>query len=150
MASGHPAKVGCRRFARSISTIVAGVLLLVIATNAHAGRWYLMAADATVVSNPSVADRLVKGAVMGPLELSSKGEFSSREDCEPSRDQLIEAWRNQGLIMRGGWNKYGIRSPGEFIRCVPDTDPHLTKSTGDDRPKGTRSLEILLRNKRGR
>jgi hypothetical protein len=130
--------------------IVAVVLLLVLATSAHAARWYLMAADATVVSNPSVADRLVKGAVMGPLELSSKGEFSSREDCEPSRDQLIATWRNQGLIMRGGWNKYGIRSPGEFIRCVPSTDPHLTKSTADDRPNGPRSLEILLRNKRGR
>jgi len=109
-----------------------------------------MAADAKVVSDPSVADRLVKGAVLGPLELSSRGEFSSREDCEPSRDQLIAAWREQGLILRGGWNKYGIRGPGDFIRCVPDTDPHLTKSTTDDRRKGTRSLEVLLKNKRGR
>ncbi len=109
-----------------------------------------MAADAKLVSNPSVADRLVKGAVLGPLELISKGEFPSREDCEPSRDQLIAAWRKQGLIMRGGWDKYGIRGPGDFIRCVPDTDPHLTKSTTGDRPRGTRSLEVLLRNKRGR
>ena len=126
------------------------ILLLVLTTSAHAARWYLMAADATVVSNPSVADRLVKGAVLGPIELSSKGEFSSREDCEPSRDQLIATWRNQGLILRGGWNKYGVRSPGEFIRCVPDTDPHLTKSAAEDQPKGTRTLEILLRTRRGR
>jgi hypothetical protein len=130
--------------------IIAIVLILLLTTSAHAGTWYLMAADAKLVSNPSVADRLVKGAVLGPLELISKGEFSSREDCEPSRDQLIAAWRKQGLIMRGGWNKYGIKGPGEFIRCVPDTDPHLTKSTANDRAKGTRSLEIFLRNKRGR
>lgn len=109
-----------------------------------------MAADAKLVSNPSVADRLVKGAVLGPLELISQGAFSSREDCEPSRDQLIAAWRKQGLITRGGWDNYGIRGPGDFIRCVPDTDPHLTKSTTGDRPRGTRSLEVLLRNKRGR
>lgn len=109
-----------------------------------------MAADAKVVSDPSVADRLVKGPVLGPLELSSKSEFSSREDCEPTRDQLIATWRSQGLVTRGGWNKYGIRGPGDFIRCVPDTDPHLTKSTADDPPRGARSLEIFLRNKRGR
>jgi hypothetical protein len=130
--------------------IGAVVLILLLTPTAHAGAWYLMAADAKVVSNPSVADRLHKGAVLGPLELISQGEFSSREDCEPSRDQLIAAWRKQGLMIRGGWDKYGIRGPGEFIRCVPDIDPHLTKSTADDRAKGTRSLEILLRNKRGR
>lgn len=138
------------RFVSSTRVIVAIVLILLLTTSAHAGTWYLMAADAKLVSNPSVADRLVKGAVLGPLQLISQGEFSSREDCEPSRDQLIAAWRKQGLIMRGGWDKYGIRGPGDFIRCVPDTDPHLTKSTTGDRPRGTRSLDVLLRNKRGR
>jgi len=69
----------CRPFVVPTRVIIAIVLILLLTTSAQAGTWYLMAADAAdakVVSNPSVADRLLKGAVLGPLELISQGEFS--------------------------------------------------------------------------
>lgn len=121
---------------------VAIVLVLVVSVSAHAGTWYLMAADLKVVTNPSVADRLHQGSRLGPLQLTSQGEFSSRDDCEPARNKLADAWRKQTVNKRGGWDKYGITSPGGFIRCVPDTDPHLTKSRASS--KEAPSVEAYL------
>jgi hypothetical protein len=118
-------------------------LILVMGTSVHAETWYLMAADLKVVTNPSVADRLHQGSRLGPLQLTSQGEFASRNECEPARNSLIEAWRKQTVNKRGGWDKYGITSPGGFVRCIPNTDPHLTKS-----PAGSKegpSLEAYLK-----
>jgi hypothetical protein len=126
------------------------VLILVVSTKAHAGAWYLMAADLEVVSNPSVSSRLYQGSRLGPLQLTSQGEFSSREACDVARKKLIEDWRKHSPIKRGAWDKYGITSPSAFIRCVPDTDPHLTKSTAAGDAKASRSMEIVLRTRPGR
>jgi hypothetical protein len=126
------------------------VLILMLSSSAHAGTWYLMAADLKVVSNPSVADRLYQGSRLGPLQLTSQGEFSSRDECEPTRKKLIDAWRKQSVTKRGAWDKYGINSPGGFIRCVPDTDPHLTKSSVNDPAKEGPSIEVFLRIRRVR
>ena len=125
-------------------------LILVLGTNAYAAKWYLMTADQKVVSNPSIARRLYKGPRVGPIELTSKGEYSSRKECDSPRRALIEAWRKDSVIKRGSWDQYGINSPSEFIRCVPSTDPHLTKSSSDDRSATSRSLEVYIKNGFGR
>jgi hypothetical protein len=125
-------------------------LILLLGTNAHAAKWYLMTADQKAMSNPSVARRLYQGARIGPVELTSKGEYSSRKECDSPRQVLIETWRKDSVIKRGAWDQYRINSPSEFIRCVPSTDPHLTKSSGDDRSATGRSLEIYIKNGFGR
>ena len=129
---------------------LAMVFVLLMSTAVHAATWYLMAADVNLMSNPSVADRMSKGSILGPLQLTSQAEFPSREKCEPARDELVYAWRRRSVIKRGGWDKYGIATPAGFIRCVPDTDPHLTKSRADDRAGKGPSLEVLLRKGRAR
>jgi hypothetical protein len=126
------------------------LILMLSSTSVHAGTWYLMAADLKVVSNPSVADRLYQGSRLGPLQLTSQGEFSSRDECEPARKKTIDVWRRESVTKRGAWDKYGINSPGEFIRCVPDTDPHLTKSSVNDRANEGPSIEVFLRIRRVR
>ena len=128
--------------------LLAIALVLVMSTAVHAATWYLMAADIKAMSNPSVADRMSKGSRLGPLEFASEGAFPSREQCEPARDKLVEAWRKQSVNKRGGWDKYGIRSPTEFIRCVPDTDPHLTKVRVAGKAMPAPSLEVLLNKRR--
>jgi len=109
-----------------------------------------MAADLKIVSNPSVASRLYQGSRLGPLQLTAQGEFSSREECEPARKNLVNAWRKQTPNTRGGWDKFGITSPSSFIRCVPATDPHLTKAPAAEGTKSTPSMEIALRIRPGR
>ena len=124
--------------------LVAIVLILFSTAVAHAGTWYLMAADRKLMSNPSVADRLFKGSRLGPITLASLGEYSSRAECEPARQKLVDEWRKHSVNKRGSWDKYGVTSPGGFIRCVPDTDPHLAKAPPDDQAKGGHSLEVFL------
>jgi len=121
-------------------------LTLLLSTVAHAGEWYLMEPDLKVVSNAGAADRLYQGSRIWPLELSSQGQFPSREACEPARAKLIDDWRKHSPIKRGAWEKYGITTISSFIRCVPDSDPHLTKPLGKEGP----TLEIYLKNRRGR
>jgi hypothetical protein len=118
---------------------------LVLSSVAQAGTWYLMDPDLKVVSNAGAADRLYQGSRIGPIELTSQGEFSSRDACEPARAKLINDWRKHSPIKRGSWDKYGITTISSFIRCVPDTDPHLTKSAGKESP----TLEVYLKNRRG-
>ena len=131
-------------------TFLTITLILLLTSSAHAETWYLMAADIKVVSNPHVADRLYQGSRLGPIQLTSQGKFSSRNECEPARKRLIEEWRKQTPIRPGAWSRYGITSPSEFIRCIPDTDPHLTKSPANGETKEGPSLEIYLRNRRAR
>ena len=126
-------------------TILALAFILVMATAAHAGTWYLMAADLNDMSNPSVGERMSSGPRLGPLHLTSQAQFPSREECEPARDKLVEAWRRQSVVKRGGWDRYGITTPAVFIRCVADSDPHL-KRRGDSAPM----LEIYLNKRRFR
>ena len=124
--------------------LLALTLILAMTTAAHAATWYLMAADIDAMSNPSVADRMSKGSRLGPLLLTAQSEFPSREKCEPARDELVQNWRKQSVIKRGGWSKYGLTTPASFIRCVPATDPHLTKTRTAGQAGATTSLEILL------
>ncbi len=143
----NPRRLGVRvqqGFSTAVTRIFATLsLILALNTKVHAGPWYLMAPDLKVVTNPSVADRLHQGSRIGPLQFISQAEFGSRVECEPARDQLVEAWRKQTVNKRGGWDKYGITSPGGFVRCIPDTDPHLTKSSAGS--KEGPSLEAYLK-----
>ena len=136
--------------ANATRIFVAIGMIILTGTSAHAGTWYLMAADLKIVSNPSAASRLYQGPRLGPLQLTSQGEFSSREECEPARKHLVKAWRKHSPTTRGGWDKYGITSPSAFIRCVPDTDPHLRKSPAAEESKAIPSMEIALRVRPGR
>ena len=136
--------------ANAIRIFVAIGMVISLSTSAHAGTWYLMAADLKIVSNPSVASRLYQGSRLGPLQLTAQGEFSSREECEPARKNLVNVWRKHTPNTRGGWDKFGITSPSAFIRCVPNTDPHLTKSPAAEGTKSTPSMEIVLRIRPGR
>jgi hypothetical protein len=110
------------------------------AKTAQAQTWYLMAPDEKIVSNPSVANRMEHGPVIGPLEFTSRGKFSSRAECEPARQKLITEWRQLGVIRRGSWTKYGFHSPSAFIQCVAADDPQLKRSAGDAPP----SMETFI------
>ena len=138
---------------RSMETIGAGFLLVLLlaaslATTAYATSWYLMAADEKLVGEPQAAVRLSRGSVAGPFQFTSRGEFASREECEKTRNKLVEDWRKQSLIQLGAWDKLGLSSPREFIRCVSATDPHLRKSaTAGGSGQTPPSIEILLRAK---
>ena len=138
---------------RSMETIGAGFLLVLLlaaslATTAYATSWYLMAADEKLVGEPQAAVRLSRGSVAGPFQFTSRGEFASREECEKTRNKLVEDWRKQSLIQLGAWDKLGLSSPREFILCVSATDPHLRKlaTVGGSRQTPP-SIEILLRAK---
>lgn len=141
---GEEPRIRFRIRAVATGALVALGSTLVLSSVAHAGTWYLMEPDLKVVSNAGAADRLYQGSRIGPLELTSQGEFSSRDACEPARAKLIDDWRKHSPIKRGSWEKYGITTISSFIRCVPDTDPHLTKSGA----KGGPTLEVYLKNRR--
>jgi hypothetical protein len=102
-------------------------LTMLLATTAQAQTWYLMAPDEKIMSNPRVAVRMEHGPVVGPLEFTSRAQFSSRAECEPARQKLITNWRQLSVIKRGSWDKYGFTSPSVFVRCVPADDPQLKK-----------------------
>ena len=117
-------------------------IAILLATAAHAQPWYLMAADEKIVSNPRVAVRMEHGPVMGPLEFTSRGKFSSRAECEPARQKLVTEWRQLSVIKRGSWDKYGFTSPSSFMRCVSANDAKLKKSyAGSDAPQ---SMETFV------
>lgn len=109
-------------------------ITMLLASAAQAQSWYLMAPDEKIVSEPSVATRMERGPVMGPLEFISREKFSSRAECEPARDQLVTKWRQLSVIKRGSWNRYGFTSPSIFVRCVPANDPQLKKRGPESRP----------------
>ena len=106
-------------------------MTIVFATPARAqSRWYLMAPEENIVSNPRVAIRMEHGPVLGPLEFTSRRKFLSRAECEPARQKLVAQWRQLSVIKRGSW-KYGFTSPSAFVRCVSADDPQLKKSRAD-------------------
>jgi hypothetical protein len=104
-------------------------LTMLLATTAQAQTWYLMAPDVKIMSNPKVAIRMEHGPMMGPLEFTTRAQFSSRAECEPARQKLITEWWKLSVIKRGSWDKYGFTSPGAFVRCVPSDDQQLKKSS---------------------
>jgi hypothetical protein len=144
-AMANISKPGARAcFTPAISSLVFAVIVatlpLTIAAQTH--MWYLMAPDEKVVSNPRVAIRMEHGPVMGPLDFTARAKFSSRAECEPARQQLVTAWRQDSVIKRGSWDRYGFTSPSIFIRCVRADDPQLKKSnTGADAPQ---SMETFV------
>jgi hypothetical protein len=68
------------------------------------------------------------GPVVGPLEFTTRGKFSSRAECEPERQKLVMEWRRLSVIKRGSWDRYGFTSPSVFVHCIRADDPHLKKS----------------------
>ena len=133
------------RSLKMVSLLLAMLFVTAFVAAAHAAAsWYLMAPDESVVGVPQAADRMSRGSVAGPFEFTSRGGFASRDECEASRNHLIEDWRGKSLIKRGSWDKHGMMTPSGFIRCVAATDPHLKKAKGAG---GTPSMEIFLRGK---
>lgn len=120
--------------ARRILLVAATMILF--ASAAYAETWYLMAADEKVISDPKAATTMDKGAVVGPIRFTSKEEFASRSECETSRVQLVQDWRKQSVIARGGWAKHGFTTPNAFAQCVSGSDPRL-KMAGDVRYMST-------------
>jgi hypothetical protein len=111
---------------QSLAFAMMAVAMLFAAT-AQAQTWYLMAPDEKLLSDPGVAIRMGHGPVVGPLEFMSRGQFSSRPECEPARQKLVTQWRQLAVIKRGSWDKYGFQSPSVFVRCIPSNDPQLKK-----------------------
>lgn len=122
--------------------LMAAVMTVILVTAAYAETWYLMAADEKVISDRKAANVMDKGAVVGPMRFSSKAEFPSRSDCEASRVKLVQDWRNQSVIARGGWTKHGFTTPNAFAQCVPASDPRLKLADG------VRYMSIVLQSKR--
>jgi hypothetical protein len=117
--------------------------------------WYLMAPDENKISNPMAHSTMNRGTVVGPVWLSSQGTFDSREDCETARRKLNAQWTARSVMKRGGWERFGLRSPGELTRCMPSTDPQLanaiTKAMRETRGSGAAanpSIETFVKTKR--
>ena len=117
--------------------------------------WYLMAPDENKISNPMAHSTMNRGTVVGPVRLNSHGTFQSREDCETARRKLNAQWAAHSVMKRGGWERFGLRSPGEFTRCMPSTDPQLanaiTKALREARVSGAPanpSIETFVKTKR--
>jgi hypothetical protein len=123
-----PDSRACYRHAISALVFATFVVTLPLTTAARAQMWYLMAPDEKVVSNPRVAIRMEHGPVVGPLEFTTRGRFSSREECEPERQKLVTEWRRLSVIKRGSWDRYGFTSPSVFVRCIRADDQQLKKS----------------------
>jgi hypothetical protein len=129
---------------RGLSRCATWILVLTVnvaimpAGAAQAQKWYLMAPDEKIMSDPRVATRMEHGPVVGPMEFISVGEFSSRSDCEPARRKLIAEWRSGAVLKRGTWDKYGFTSPSYFVRCVSADDPQLKHP-----PAGTGTLPSM-------
>jgi hypothetical protein len=128
-----PESRACYRSVMSNLIFATIAVTMLLATAAQVQTWYLMAPDEKIVSNPRVAVRMEHGPVMGPLEFTTRGKFSSRAECEPARRKLVTAWRQLSVIKRGSWDKYGFTSPSILVRCVPADDPQLKRlHTGAD------------------
>jgi len=138
-------KADSRRWYRGVMpnlVFSAVALTMLLVTAAQAQTWYLMAPDEKIMSDPGDTIRMERGPVMGPLEFTSRAEFSSRAECEPARRKLITEWQQLSVIKRGSWNKYGFTSPGAFVRCVPADDPQLKKS--HEGANGLPSMETFV------
>jgi hypothetical protein len=122
--------------------LLAAVMTVLLTTVAYAESWYLMAADEKVISDRKAANMMDKGAVVGPVRFTSTADFSSRDDCETSRVELVQEWRKQSIIARGGWTKHGFTTPNVFAQCVSASDPRLKSATG------VRYMTILLQSRR--
>jgi len=122
--------------------LLAAVMTVLLVTAAYAESWYLMAADEKVISDRKAASVMDKGAVVGPMRFTSTAEFSSRHDCETSRVKLVQEWRKQSIIARGGWAKHGFTTPNAFAQCVSASDPRLKLAAG------VRYMSIMLQSKR--
>jgi hypothetical protein len=127
-------------YRRLMSTLALSAIALTtpLVAAAASQTWYLMAPDEKILSNPEVAIRMARGPVMGPLDFTTRGKFSSRDECEPARRKLISQWWQLSVIKRGSWNKYGFVSPSVFVLCVRGDDPQLKYS-----PAGAESLPSM-------
>ena len=124
--------LGAGRWPKLLLAAIAMTMLS--AVHAQAQTWYLMAPDEKIMSNPRVSLRLLRGPVVGPLEFTSREKFPSREECEPARRKLITEWRQQSVMQRGHWARYGFNSPSPFILCIPDNNRHLKRASADTLP----------------
>jgi hypothetical protein len=120
------------------------LMMLLFVTAAYAETWYLMAADQKVISDRKAATVMDKGVVVGPVRFTSKAEFTVRNDCETSRIKLVQDWRKEGVISRGGWAKHGFTTANAFAQCVSDSDPRIKVADG------VRYMSILLQSGRRR
>ncbi|HKV53786.1 MAG TPA: hypothetical protein VJN94_04005 [Candidatus Binataceae bacterium] len=116
---------------RTLVFVLALFLVTGYSAAAFAMNWYLIAPDQKDMSNPMVSTRMHSGPVVGPLDGATQGRYESRPQCESGRRELIEGWRKASVIKRGGWDRFGLRSPSDFIRCVPANDPQLHRTAGN-------------------
>jgi hypothetical protein len=122
--------------------LLAMLLTLLLVGAARAETWYVMAPDEKLMSRPDVAATMHQGASVGPIHLTSKGEFPSRQKCEAARSAIVRDWRKRGVISHGSWNRHGISSANPFIVCTTGADPRMARSPVG--AGGIRSMEILL------
>jgi hypothetical protein len=125
--------------------LFATFLTISLASAAYAETWYLMAPDEKVISEPSAANRMSRGHVVGPIHFQSRADFSSRSECESAQKKLVGEWQKASVMTRGGWSRYRFYAPDVFILCVPSADPRLKESRSGTAT--SRSMNITL-NKR--
>jgi hypothetical protein len=140
----HPASKlsGAARISR---ILLAVPLLIFFAATARAESWYLMTADAKVMSESDIVTTLSQGSKVGPIPLKSSAQFPSRESCEAARPDVINAWRKDSVMAKGSWNRHGYSSPTVFILCISDNDPRLAKSPSST--ENPRSMDLWLKPK---
>jgi hypothetical protein len=122
--------------------LLAMLLTLFSVGAARADTWYLMLADEKFMSEPEIATRMSRGSTVGPIHITSRAEFPSRDKCEAARPALIDDWRKRGIITRGSWKRHGFSAPDAFILCISDADPRLAKSSVKAEPG--RSMDLFL------
>ena len=125
------------------ATLATALMALVVVGVAHAETWYLMAADEKALSEPNAGSVMSKGSTIGPVRFAARGDFSSRNQCESDRHKLVDDWRKQTIITRGGWTQQGITSPSVFAQCVSDSDPRLMKAPSGTNVRGP-TMDVLL------
>jgi hypothetical protein len=125
------------------AALAVALLAFAYASSAFATGWYLMAPEQGTMSNPMASSRLNHGSVVGPLHATSQGAYDSREQCEAARGDLVGKWRKLGTIKRGGWDRFGLRSPDEFIRCVASNDQQL-KQTASAAGTPAPSMDLFI------
>lgn len=110
----------------TLNRILLGMfLMLLFVTPACAETWYLMAPDQKVMSEPEAATKVGRGAIVGPIHVTSTAEFPSQQKCEATRPRLIDDWRRRNVMTRGSWTRHGFNDPSDFILCISTRDPRL-------------------------